>query len=969
MEFLSNLWSAVAVGLACIWVAIGQWYLTMKAMKTIGRNPKMHTFYLTIAILWIALVESAAIYGLIMWFQILTSPEISTLTALWIGFAVWLSWLWVWIGEWKMVEWAFNAFNKDPENKNKIMTYMILFLALIESAAIYGLVVWYQLLSVETLWGYSWLAAGLAIWLSGLWVAIGEWILAKKCLETIWYDRNNSGFYLTLWVLWIALVESAVIYWLIVSFNIISLNIDNIWIISAALAVAIAAIWVGIGEWYLISGCFDAIRNNPRYKTKILTFMILFVALVESAAIYWLIIAFWILSNPDFINISMIWAALAIWFAGLWVWLGEWFVARNAVLNISKDIKNSNFYLTVAILWIALVESSAIYALIVSMNIISVNSTGSMALIWAWLAIWLAGLWVGVGEWKMVSWALNAIFINPKIKTRLLTYMILFLALIESAAIYWLIISFQIINDTTINLFVALAIWWAIWLAWLWVWVGEWILWEKSLESISKNPHDHKTFLVSTILFIALVESVAIYALVLSFELFTAQNITFWSLGVTAAIWLAWLWVWIGQWLLSGKSIEMMWENPQSKNILLPITILWIALVESVAIYSLIISFQILGDSSLDWFQSIAMGLSIWLTALWVAYGEAKLVEWSLWAIAHHPENKNKILSFMVLFLALIESAAIYGLVIAFQLIWADPVWFGIIWVALAVWFAWLWVWIWEWLLWFKSIQYIANDIKNSSFYLVASVLTIALVESAAIYGLIISMELLNSTTLWDLSMIAAGLAIGWTGLGVWIWEWYMVRWALDSMRLNQKYRKKILVYTILFIALVESVAIYGLVISTQILSQTELSGVLALSAALAIWLGWIWVAIWEGLLLHKSLDVIGKNPKFQSLFLTTSILSVALVESAAIYSLVIAFEILWFSAENTLITLWAWLSVGLAALWAWIWEWMLSWWTLSSMYRNPHEKSRDLAFMVLFIALIEVLAIYGLIISLQILS
>jgi F0F1-type ATP synthase membrane subunit c/vacuolar-type H+-ATPase subunit K len=38
-------------------------------------------------------------------------------------------------------------------------------------------------------------------------------------------------------------------------------------------------------------------------------------------------------------------------------------------------------------------------------------------------------------------------------------------------------------------------------------------------------------------------------------------------------------------------------------------------------------------------------------------------------------------------------------------------------------------------------------------------------------------------------------------------------------------------------------------------------------------------------------------------------------------------------------------------------------------MYRNPREKSRDLAFMVLFIALIEVLAIYGLIISFQILG
>ncbi len=968
MEIFSNLWAAFAVGFACIGVAIGQWYLTMKAMKTIGRNPKMHTFYLTIAILWIALVESAAIYGLIMWFQILTSESISTFTALWIWFAVWLSWLGVWIWEGKMVEWAFNAMNKDPENKNKLMTYMILFLALIESAAIYGLVVWYQLLSSWDIAPIAGLAAWVSIWLSGLWVAIWEWILAKKCLEIISVDRNNGGFYLTLWVLWIALVESAAIYWLIIAFNIISINGDNLWIIWAALAVWIWAIWVWIWEGMMISWALEAMKNNPRNKAKILTYMILFVALIESAAIYGLIVAFGILSNPETINGSMIWAWLAIGLAWLWVALWESFVAKTAVENISKDQKNTNFYLTLSILWIALVESAAIYWLIVALNIVS-SDINSFWIIWAWLAIGLAWLGVGLWEWKMVSWALKGAYINPKIKSQLLTYMILFLALIESAAIYWLIISFQILASSQINIFAAIAIGLTIWLAWLWAGLWEWLLANKSLESISKDSKNQKFYLVTTILFIALVESAAIYGLVMSFQLFQVSEIWIWALWVAFAVWLAWLWVWIAEWIASSKSLEMMWDNPEQKNSLLPFTILSIALVESVAIYWLIIWFQIIGMQDLMGFNQIAMWLAIWLTGLWVAYWEGKLVQATLSSIAHHPEHKNKIIPFMVLFIALIESAAIYGFVISFQIFSSWEFGFGVIWVALAVWLAWLWVWIWEWLLANKSIQYIANDYKNSSFYLVVTILSIALVESAAIYGLIIAVQLLGTVNISDLWLIWAGLAIGLTGLWVWIWEGYMVRWALSSIRLNPKYRKKILVYMILFIALVESVAIYGLVVSSQIISQPDLVWILAIWSALAIGLWGIWVAIWEWFLLHNALDVIGKNPKFQSLFLTTAILSVALVESAAIYSLVVAFEILWFDPSNTLITLWAGISIWLAALWAGIWEWMLSSWTLSSMYRNPHEKSRDLAFMVLFIALIEVLAIYGLIVSLQILS
>jgi F0F1-type ATP synthase membrane subunit c/vacuolar-type H+-ATPase subunit K len=36
---------------------------------------------------------------------------------------------------------AFGAIEKSPDTKGKIMTFMVLFVALVESAAIYGLIV------------------------------------------------------------------------------------------------------------------------------------------------------------------------------------------------------------------------------------------------------------------------------------------------------------------------------------------------------------------------------------------------------------------------------------------------------------------------------------------------------------------------------------------------------------------------------------------------------------------------------------------------------------------------------------------------------------------------------------------------------------------------------------------------------------------------------------------------------------
>jgi F0F1-type ATP synthase membrane subunit c/vacuolar-type H+-ATPase subunit K len=43
---------------------------------------------------------------------------------------------------------------KNPNNKKRILTFMILFLALIESAAIYGLVTAFQILTSADVSGY-----------------------------------------------------------------------------------------------------------------------------------------------------------------------------------------------------------------------------------------------------------------------------------------------------------------------------------------------------------------------------------------------------------------------------------------------------------------------------------------------------------------------------------------------------------------------------------------------------------------------------------------------------------------------------------------------------------------------------------------------------------------------------------------------------------------------------------------------
>lgn len=108
-------------------------------------------------------------------------------------------------------------------------------------------------------------------------------------------NPDMSNYFLVLTILGIALVESAAIYGLIIAFQIMGLDPASIAArkpVAAGIAVGFAGLGAGVGEGLLVAGAMDATLRNPEMKTKYMTFMILFIALVESAAIYGLIVAF-----------------------------------------------------------------------------------------------------------------------------------------------------------------------------------------------------------------------------------------------------------------------------------------------------------------------------------------------------------------------------------------------------------------------------------------------------------------------------------------------------------------------------------------------------------------------------------------------------------------------------------------------------------------------------------------------------
>ncbi len=507
----------LSIWIACLWVAIWQAFLIFKTMDTIWKNPSLSKFFLTITILWIALLESASIYSLLIAFQVLNASFSDSLASIWVGLSIWLTGFWAWVWEWILISKTIDAINLNPDFRNKIMAFMILFVALIESSAIYWFIISIQILQNENISWFLAIWASLAIWLVWIWVPIWEWILASKSILTIWEDEENARNIVPFTILWIALIESAAIYWLIIAWQILSKD-NSLWIsaIWAWLAIWLAWFWTALWEANVLGKASSSLVDRYEKTKAIITTSILWVALVESAAIYWLLIAYKIIEGNFWW--ASIWAGLAIWFAWFWVAIWEWFLVWKAMFTIWINRVNISRIMTFMILFIALVESAAIYWFIISYTILSSTDMWFYSSLWAWLAIWLAGCWVWIWEWILTSRSIFIIWKRPRFASFFLTITILWVALVESAAIYWLLVSWQITNEIKESLLPIWA-WLAIWLTGLAAGFSEWYLVSGSFKAMARNPEGRIKDLTYMILFVALVEVLAIYWLFIAFNI------------------------------------------------------------------------------------------------------------------------------------------------------------------------------------------------------------------------------------------------------------------------------------------------------------------------------------------------------------------------------------------------------------------------------------------------------------------
>ena len=140
MNELSFVYAALAVGLVGLFVTLWEARVAKTSIDTVGKNPELNGELKGLTILGIALVESAAIYALLVAILITFTDGVSATKAMAAMFAVALPGMLAWVGEASIVVAAIKAIQRNPSAASDIRGNMIIFIALVESAAIYGLV-------------------------------------------------------------------------------------------------------------------------------------------------------------------------------------------------------------------------------------------------------------------------------------------------------------------------------------------------------------------------------------------------------------------------------------------------------------------------------------------------------------------------------------------------------------------------------------------------------------------------------------------------------------------------------------------------------------------------------------------------------------------------------------------------------------------------------------------------------------
>lgn len=306
-----------------------------------------------------------------------------------------------------------------------------------------------------------------------------------------------------------------------------------------------------------------------------------------------------------------------------------------------------------------------------------------------------------------------------------------------------------------------------------------------------------------------------------------------------------------------------------------------------------------------EFFHYLTIASTVGINSVGVGLGEGLTSSAAIEAINIQPEAKNEIAKVSILGTALIETAAILGVTLSIILLFEtrQPVnlfykQFAEVGIAASICLSGFVIG------WFSCLPARAAcfAIARQPFFaqkiLRLMLITQSIIQTPLVFGFIIAMFINNqslaSDTLADaLRLISSGLCIGLGSVGPAIGLCRFAQSACLSAGLNRDAYNKIFPFTLISQAIIETPIIFALIIAVLLVilpAPATLTGALAfVAASIAIGFGTIGPGISSGETAAAACRQIALHPEASSTLSRTSMFGQGLIDTCAIYSLLIA--------------------------------------------------------------------------------
>lgn len=310
LHFCSLTFCTIAPALG---VSRGHGKATQAAFQSIDRQPAMQPDITRSMILALALIETAAILGLLMSFLVFARAPSSLAGALGeVGIALSLGIPGLIIG-WASAEpttQAIGAIARQPFLARRLSNFMLLVLSLLQTPLIFGLIMALliqRILPTTTTiaQGLTLMGCGLAVGLGSIGPVIGSCLFTKMACRSAGRNRFAFPKLFTFTFISQAIIETPVIFAIIIAIMLLgkaTIAYENPLIGLAYLAfgatIGIGTFGAGISSGRSAAAAADQIAQSPAAYTALSRASMLAQGLIDTIAIYAFIIALWLILTP-----------------------------------------------------------------------------------------------------------------------------------------------------------------------------------------------------------------------------------------------------------------------------------------------------------------------------------------------------------------------------------------------------------------------------------------------------------------------------------------------------------------------------------------------------------------------------------------------------------------------------------------------------------------------------------------------